>query len=119
MQNIETIPSPAAPWAISKNILNEAAASLCGDLHLLAPGAEKAVDLPSPGALVLFVVDGPVTVSSGLRNFILQAESALHLPPGSKYVLRNRDASLAKVLVLSLPPPRPTRGLDELVMLRA
>lgn len=105
-----TIAVPAAavaPWALSKTILDEA--GLNAALHLLAPGAEKTLDAPAPGARVLFVAAGSVIVTSGLRNHILAAEDALRLPPGAALALRNREDYPAKVLVLALPPPPPAR----------
>jgi Uncharacterized protein, possibly involved in glyoxylate utilization len=117
MQDKVTVPPPDTPWVLSKNVLNEA--GLSGNLHLLAPGAEMNVDGASPGPLVMFVVAGPVTVSCGAKNFILQTENTLHLPPGSKYGLRNRETSPVKVLVLTLPAPRPPRPADNLAALLA
>lgn len=108
MQNTTLPSTPDTPWALSKNVLNEA--GLLGDIHLLSPGAEKSVAQASSGALVFFVITGPVTIASGAKNYILQSEDTLHLPEGSKYVVRNVDATPAKVLVLALPqPPRPVR----------
>lgn len=115
MQNT-ALPPPDTPWILSKNVLNEA--GLNAELHLLAPGAEQNGAQPSAGTLVLFVIAGSVTVTSGLKNFILQPETTLHLPPGSMIELRNREAVPAKVLVITLPPPPRVRGPSELVTLR-
>jgi len=98
---------PDTPWILSKVVLNDA--GLNGDLHLLGPGAERAATSAAPGATVLFVVAGPVTVSVGAKNFILQSEETLQLPPGAQPSLVNPNATPAKVLVLTLPPPAPRR----------
>ena len=116
MQNITSLPPPDTPWILSKNVLNEA--GLNGELHLLAPGPEQNGGHPSPGALVVFVIAGSVTVTSGLKNFILQPETTLHPPPGSTIELRNRETPPAKVLVVTLPPPPRPRSVGELVTLR-
>lgn len=116
MQKITALPPPDTPWILSKNVLNEA--GLNGELHLLAPGAGYLGAQPSPGALIVFAIAGSVTVTRGLKNFILQAETTLHLPPGAGFELRNRDTIPAKVLVIALPEPQRVRGPNELVMLR-
>ena len=108
MQSIDSLPPPDTPWVLSKNVLDEA--GLLGELHLLGPGAEKLHDAPAHGARLLFVASGPITVTSGRTNHILQTEDTLHLPAGAGIALRNSGPRPAKVLVINLPPPPPARG---------
>lgn len=117
MQSIDSLPPPDTPWVLSKNVLDEA--GLLGDLHLLGPGAEKLHDAPAPGARLLFVASGPVTVVNGRTNHILQAEETLRLPAGAGFALRNSGPRPAKVLVIDLPPPPPARSPVELAALHA
>lgn len=116
MKNSTSLPPPDTPWIISKPVLNEA--GLGGDLKLLAPGASHAPDVPSPGETLLFVAAGSVTAAIEINNYVLQPETTLRIPPGRRYELRNPTDYPAKVLVLTLPPPRVVPASNGLVTLR-
>ncbi|HEY9250468.1 MAG TPA: cupin domain-containing protein [Rariglobus sp.] len=102
MKTIPSLPPPDTPWLLSKPVLDEA--GFVGELHLLAPGATRGTDRPAPGDTLLFVVSGSVTAGIGRSNYILDAETTLRIPAGRDHELRNPTGTLAKVLVITLPP---------------
>ncbi len=116
MKNTNSLPPPDTPWIISKPVLNEA--GLNGDLKLLAPGASYAPETPAPGETLLFVAAGSITAAIDINNFVLQPETTLRIPPGRRYEVRNPTEFPAKVLVLTLPPPRVVSSSNGLVTLR-
>lgn len=116
MKNTTSLPPPDTPWIISKPVLNEA--GLNGDLKLLAPGASHVPEQTSPGETLLFVAAGSITAAIDINNFVLQPETTLRIPPGRRYELRNPTEFPAKVLVLTLPPPRIVSPSNGLVTLR-
>ncbi|HSI10239.1 MAG: cupin domain-containing protein [Rariglobus sp.] len=116
MKNTTSLPPPDTPWIISKPVLNEA--GLNGDLKLLSPGASHVPEQTSPGETLLFVAAGSITAAIDINNFVLQPETTLRIPPGRRYELRNPTEFPAKVLVLTLPPPRIVSPSNGLVTLR-
>ncbi len=104
MNDLSTLPPPDTPWILAKSVLDEA--GLSGELLLLAPGAERIPEMPAPGDTLLFVVAGSVTARVGLAHHIRPAESALLIPAGRPWALSNPGAAPAKLLAITLPPPR-------------
>jgi mannose-6-phosphate isomerase-like protein (cupin superfamily) len=116
MKNVTSLPPPDTPWIISKPVLNEA--GLRGELKLLAPGASFTPEHPSPGETLLFISAGSITAAIDKNNCVLQPETTLRIPAGLRFEVRNPTESLAKVLVLTLPPPRVAPASGGLVSLR-
>jgi mannose-6-phosphate isomerase-like protein (cupin superfamily) len=116
MKNSTSLPPPDTPWIISKLVLNEA--GLNGDLKLLAPGASYSPEIPAEGETLIFVVAGSITAAIDKNNFVLQPETTLRIPAARRYEVRNPTEAPAKVLVLTLPPPRVVPASNRLVTLR-